>query len=66
MKESLDSEVIERLEDREKLERLMKTFPVVAIVGPRQCGKSTLARTFAAAHFFDLENPRDLALLEQP
>ena len=44
----------------------METFPVVAIVGPRQCGKSTLARTFDAAHFFDLENPRDLARLEQP
>ena len=44
----------------------METFPVVAIVGPRQCGKSTLARTFDAAHFFDLENPRDLALLDQP
>ena len=44
----------------------MATFPVVAIIGPRQCGKSTLARTFGAAHFFDLENPRDLAMLEQP
>ncbi len=44
----------------------MSTFPVVAIVGPRQCGKSTLARQFNAAHFFDLENPRDLAMLEQP
>lgn len=44
----------------------METFPVVAIVGPRQCGKSTLARTFDASHFFDLENPRDLVALEQP
>ena len=39
---------------------------MVAIVGPRQCGKSTLARTFDAAHFFDLENPRDLAMLAEP
>jgi predicted AAA+ superfamily ATPase len=58
--------MIERTEERKKLERYMETFPVVAIVGPRQCGKSTLARTFDAAHFFDLENPRDLALLDQP
>lgn len=58
--------MIERLGEKHKLERLMTTFPVVAIVGPRQCGKSTLARRFNAAHFFDLENPRDLAMLEQP
>lgn len=58
--------MIDRKDEKEKLERLMATFPVVAIVGPRQCGKSTLARTFGAEHFFDLENPRDLALLEQP
>lgn len=58
--------MIHRTDEREKLQRLMTTFPVVAIVGPRQCGKSTLARTFDAAHYFDLENPRDLAMLEQP
>lgn len=58
--------MIDRTDEREKLGRLMETFPVVAIAGPRQCGKSTLARTFGAEHFFDLENPRDLALLEQP
>jgi uncharacterized protein len=58
--------VIERKDERKKLERYLETFPVVAIVGPRQCGKSTLARTFNAAHFFDLENPRDLAMLDQP
>ena len=42
-------------------------FPVVAIVGARQIGKSTLARELAAgvetAHVFDLEDPRDLAIL---
>lgn len=60
------SEVVDRTDERRKLGLLMETFPVVAIVGPRQCGKSTLARTFDAAHFFDLENPRDLARLDQP
>jgi len=58
--------MIDRIDDRKTLERLMETFPVVAIVGPRQSGKSTLARTFHSAHFFDLENPRDLAMLDQP
>jgi len=44
----------------------MAAFPVTAIVGPRQAGKTTLAREFAADHFFDLENPRDAALLAEP
>lgn len=58
--------MITRTDDFRKVEGLLKTFPVVAIVGPRQCGKSTLARTLGAAHFFDLENPRDLAALDDP
>ncbi|MCF6291464.1 MAG: ATP-binding protein [Desulfobacterales bacterium] len=41
-------------------------FPVTAILGARQCGKTTLAKTLAADHYFDLENPRDLARLETP
>ena len=41
-------------------------FPVVAILGPRQCGKTTLARTMNADHYFDLENPQDAARLDQP
>lgn len=44
----------------------MAQFPVTAIIGPRQVGKTTLAREIAADHFFDLENPRDAALLAEP
>jgi len=44
----------------------MTIFPVVAILGPRQCGKTTLARTLKTDHYFDLENPQDAALLDQP
>lgn len=44
--------------------------PVVSILGPRQCGKTTLARAFAATRtrvtLFDLENPRDAARLASP
>ena len=58
--------IIDRKTDRVTLTRLMSAFPVTAILGPRQCGKTTLARTLAADSYFDLENPQDLARLEQP
>lgn len=43
--------------------------PVVAILGPRQCGKTTLARQFikkesSKVHYFDMEDPNDLALFD--
>lgn len=43
--------------------------PIVSILGPRQSGKTTLARSFAQrrkATFFDLENPTDVARLSAP
>jgi uncharacterized protein len=58
--------VIPRPVDKAALERLMAVFPVTAILGPRQSGKTTLAREFPTDHYFDLENPRDLALLAEP
>jgi predicted AAA+ superfamily ATPase len=42
---------------------------VVALVGPRQCGKTTLARALARAgrtSYFDLEDPRSLTQLTEP
>ena len=48
------------------LERHLRQFPAVALLGPRQVGKTTLARTFrppAALHYLDLENPADLEKL---
>jgi len=42
---------------------------IVALLGPRQCGKTTLARTFLPADavgYFDLENPVDLGRLKEP
>lgn len=45
-------------------------FPAVALLGPRQAGKTTLARTVAASHvnslYLDLERPSDLAKLADP
>lgn len=42
---------------------------VVALLGPRQCGKTTLARQFVppnSPNYFDLEDPISLALLDEP
>ena len=39
--------------------------PVTAILGPRQCGKTTIALAVNPDHVFDMENPRDLAKLAQ-
>lgn len=47
----------------------LKSNPAVALLGPRQCGKTTIARQLAAranSTYFDLENPTDLARLSQP
>ena len=48
--------------------RALKRSPVTAILGPRQCGKTTLARGLAGsrAAWFDLERPADLARLAEP
>ena len=60
------STLIPRERDLEKLQQLMRTFPVTCLIGPRQCGKTTLARSLERNHYFDLENPRDMALFETP
>lgn len=56
---SLIHTVIERLKDN----------PIVTILGPRQCGKTTLARMISeetVTAYFDLENPTDLNRLSNP
>ncbi len=47
----------------------MENNPVVTLIGPRQCGKTTLARTFVpgdSLNYFDLEDPASGQLLEEP
>jgi hypothetical protein len=60
---------IHRKQEYEILQ-LIQSFPAVAILGPRQCGKSTLARhvlkNFTGAIFLDLENPEDRQKLAAP
>ena len=60
--------MIERAQHSGTLRRLLANYPVVALLGARQVGKTTLARAIAAswdgpAHFFDLESPPDVARL---
>jgi predicted AAA+ superfamily ATPase len=52
-----------------RIRRALKRSRVVALIGPRQSGKTTLARQVVpgdSANYFDLENPASLARLEQP
>jgi len=59
--------VIERIA-KIKLEQLAKTFKAVAVIGPRQSGKTTLVKTtFPDKKYISLENPDDRSFaLEDP
>src|SRR5213593_2487236 len=53
------------------VQHLLERSPVVALLGARQVGKTTLARTLLERHSgpatrFDLEDPDDLARLAEP
>ena len=53
----------------DRLRAALRTSTAVALLGPRQCGKTTLARQLAGTSkstYFDLENPVDLARLSEP
>jgi predicted AAA+ superfamily ATPase len=63
--------MIDRKWHRQRIEALLKRSPVVAILGARQVGKTTLAaeilgRADRRGARFDLENPADLARLTDP
>jgi uncharacterized protein len=53
----------------EQISRAVRRSPITALVGPRQCGKTTLTRMFAkdrTAAYFDLESQLDLNRLQNP
>jgi len=62
--------VLERPSYTGLIRRRLAANPVVSLLGPRQVGKTTLARHLAGehpqAHFFDLENPVDASRLREP
>ncbi len=60
--------LIERSQHLRYLHTALKRYPIVAILGARQVGKTTLARQFASSRsgkltYFDLEDARDGARL---
>lgn len=62
--------MITRLAAKE-LDVLLDEFPAVALLGPRQVGKTTLAKSLAKKHgkeilYFDLESDTDFAKLKDP
>ncbi len=66
--------MIERRSELSAVERSLRRNPVTVLLGPRQCGKTTLARQVAdlwqargiAASFFDCESVPDRRRLENP
>ena len=61
--------MIKRHGDLELVRTALKRSCVVALLGPRQCGKTTLAREFVpvdSLNYFDLEDPQSLARLAEP
>jgi predicted AAA+ superfamily ATPase len=61
--------VISRKTDIKLVQAALKRSRVVALLGPRQCGKTTLARQLVPAdslNYFDLEDPPSLARLTEP
>jgi predicted AAA+ superfamily ATPase len=62
-------ELLPRPRLREAIEKARKRSPVAVLIGPRQCGKSTLAHQLAGKSrtaYFDLEDPRSLTRLDHP
>lgn len=61
--------MLERPRLLDRIRRALKRSRVVALIGPRQSGKTTLARQIVldrSVNYFDLEDPASLARLAQP
>jgi predicted AAA+ superfamily ATPase len=62
--------MMERTRFSQLIDQYFLTHPVVALLGPRQCGKTTLARKYAAnippGQYFDLEDAVDIQRLDSP
>lgn len=64
--------MINRRRYHDQIRQGFRRSPIIALLGPRQCGKTTLARQFVEKHasgsfsWFDLESPKDQARLQNP
>jgi len=61
--------IIERTDAIDRIKSGFRIHPIVTLLGPRQCGKTTLARMIGESEpctFFDLENPVDVRRLSAP
>jgi len=61
--------MIERIDYLQRINTALNRSAVTALLGPRQCGKTTLARALAKQHgatYFDLESPADQQRLQSP
>jgi uncharacterized protein len=61
--------VLERKVIKTEIAEALRRSRIVALIGPRQCGKTTLATDLlptSATGYFDLEDPLSLARLEEP
>jgi len=61
--------MIERKRYTDHINKALKRSPIVALLGPRQCGKTTLARVISnnrKATYFDLESQKDRRRIENP
>lgn len=61
--------MIQRPELADRIRHALRSHPIAALIGPRQCGKTTLARQISRAQrseFFDLEHPVSFDRLANP
>ncbi len=61
--------MIPRTDYLRKIQTAMGRAKITALLGPRQCGKTTLAKEIsrkAGAHFLDMESPADRAKIQNP
>jgi predicted AAA+ superfamily ATPase len=61
--------MIQRPRYLDQLTKSVRRSPITALLGPRQCGKTTLAHVFGRgkkATYFDLESQPDLRRLQNP
>ena len=63
------STMIPRPRVLERIAMTLSIHPIAALLGPRQCGKTTIAKVIAEREpstYYDLENPVDISRLSAP